>query len=202
MDNFDDTILIVFLTTLLLIQIIKKRKIVSKRRWRVNPYLCGRSDGGRFQNDFNDLITHRQSFHQTFHMSDETFQYIYEKIREDIKWNFRTRDDLIDNKSKLSMFLEYCCAGSSFTHIANVYRVSTMSCENHCIKVAKAIIKNLKEEAFPSTPDWSNISNEFNRKWQFPNCVGAIDGKHINIKKPKDSGSLYYNYKVRDILFQ
>lgn len=30
---------------------------------------------------------------------------------------------------------------------------------------------------------------------QFPNCGGAIDGKHIRITCPADTGALYYNYK-------
>lgn len=32
-------------------------------------------------------------------------------------------------------------------------------------------------------------------KWQFPHCLGAIDGKHVHIIPPKDSGSYYFNCK-------
>ncbi|XP_072161378.1 uncharacterized protein [Bemisia tabaci] len=33
------------------------------------------------------------------------------------------------------------------------------------------------------------------RKWQFPNCLEAMDGKHIRITKPFHSGSDFFNYK-------
>lgn len=40
-----------------------------------------------------------------------------------------------------------------------------------------------------------NIAEDFKKVWQFENCLGAMDGKHIAIIKPKKSGSYYFNYK-------
>lgn len=39
------------------------------------------------------------------------------------------------------------------------------------------------------------IEEKFRGRWNFPGCVGAIDGKHIQIMCPPESGSLFYNYK-------
>lgn len=48
----------------------------------------------------------------------------------------------------------------------------------------------------PKTVDeLKEIERKFFQRWNFPNCFGAIDGKHVTIKRPPCSGSLYYNFK-------
>ena len=47
----------------------------------------------------------------------------------------------------------------------------------------------------PTEEQWKYIADDFYRKCNIPNCLGAIDGKHVNIQAPANSGSLFYNYK-------
>lgn len=47
----------------------------------------------------------------------------------------------------------------------------------------------------PTKESLSINSTAFYDKWNFPNCIGCIDGKHIRIKCPKKSGTMFFNYK-------
>ena len=47
----------------------------------------------------------------------------------------------------------------------------------------------------PTTEDWKRIESRFAQRWNFPNCVDALGGKHIVIQAPNNSGSMFYNYK-------
>lgn len=46
-----------------------------------------------------------------------------------------------------------------------------------------------------SQDEWKQITQDFEQKWNFPHCLGAVDGKHVQIIPPPGSGSYFYNYK-------
>ena len=65
-------------------------------------------------------------------------------------------------------------------------------------EVCAAIWDTMQEEylTMPQTSqDWLSIAQGFFTEWNYPNCIGAVDGKHITIQSPANSGSLYFNYK-------
>lgn len=42
---------------------------------------------------------------------------------------------------------------------------------------------------------WLKVAKGFDTCWDFPHCLGVLDGKHIRIQSPPSSCPLYFNYK-------
>ena len=62
-----------------------------------------------------------------------------------------------------------------------------------CQAIWDSLVK--KEMPPPTQQRWKQIENEFADRWNFPNCLSALDGKHIVITAPFNSRSLFHNYK-------
>jgi hypothetical protein len=46
-----------------------------------------------------------------------------------------------------------------------------------------------------SKEEWLDVTRDFEVRWNFPHCLGALDGKHVVLQCPYNSGSSYFNYK-------
>ena len=57
------------------------------------------------------------------------------------------------------------------------------------------VLYHLNVNAPATKGDWKKIASDFYELWNMPRCVGALDGKHIRMRKPSDLGSLWHNYK-------
>ena len=57
-------------------------------------------------------------------------------------------------------------------------------------------VLNSKCLTLPRTKvEWEKIADDFMKRWEMPNCIGALDGKHIIMQAVANAGSTYYNYK-------
>ena len=43
---------------------------------------------------------------------------------------------------------------------------------------------------------WKKIADLFQDWWNYPNCIGAMDVKHIAIQKRPGTGKTFINYKL------
>ncbi|XP_037924054.1 putative nuclease HARBI1 [Hermetia illucens] len=93
--------------------------------------------------------------------------------------------------------LRFLASGQTFEDLKFLTAISPQSLGVLIMETCSAIIKVLKPYIkLPATEDeWKAVATEFGDRWNFPNCIGALDGKHVQIKKPNCSGSYYFNYK-------
>ena len=99
---------------------------------------------------------------------------------------------------RLAITLRFLATGDSYHRLAFSFRVSHSTISLLVREVCREIVNEYKDEvlAMPTAPDgWKEIASLFSRRWNYHHCLGAIDGKRIRTKKPKQSGSAYYNYK-------
>ena len=64
-----------------------------------------------------------------------------------------------------------------------------------CNALWKVLLENKYIDVPKTEKQWREIADGFYRSWNFPNLVGAIDGKHVLIQAPPRPGSVYFNYK-------
>ena len=87
--------------------------------------------------------------------------------------------------------------GDAITTIAYNFRMGVLTARQIILDVCTVLWDALASihMPVPSEVEWESIAEDFFTRWNFPNCIGAIDGKHIMIQCPVNSGSLFYNYK-------
>ena len=99
---------------------------------------------------------------------------------------------------KIAITLRYLVTGNSFQSMEFNLRSAHNTISKFLPEVCNAIVEEYAGEVFrtPTTTDgWLEIAKGFHDRWNFPHACGALDGKHVAIWKPRQSGSIYYNYK-------
>ncbi|PIO23811.1 hypothetical protein AB205_0107630 [Aquarana catesbeiana] len=101
----------------------------------------------------------------------------------------------ITPEQRLIAILRYLATGRSLQDLKFTTGISPQALGVIIPETCLAIIRK-DYIRFPSNPEqWQDVTAQFHHQWDFPNCGGAINGKHIWIVPPPNSSSYYFNYK-------
>ncbi|RVE45299.1 hypothetical protein evm_010071 [Chilo suppressalis] len=128
-------------------------------------------------------------------MSQTDFDNLLNKVLPAIAKQDTQLRKAIPARIRLAITLRYLATGDSFESLHFLFKISPQLISKIIPEVCQALNEALKEEIkLPTSPEeWKEIEKGFAPK--FPRAIGSIDGKHIVIKCPIDSGSEYINYK-------
>nr|CAI5840130.1 unnamed protein product [Callosobruchus analis] len=177
-------------------QIDTYKKRITRRYW-VHEINQKRSMCGEYHTLYPDLLQDNERFHMYFRVTKTQFEEIHEFIQSDIHKKDTTFRRAISTKERLAICLRFLATGSSFRSLGFNYRMGFSTVREIVQDVCDAIWKKMGPIHMPkpTTAMWEESENGFRNYWNFPNCCGALDGKHVIITCPINSGSNYWNYK-------
>ena len=189
------------LLLLLLIYRRRKEKKVKKYRKRfwVRRIFQERKTKGEYHSLVKELILFdHERFFKMFRMLPQQFEALLSWVGPKIL-KADTRKDVISVDERLCVTLRYLATGDAYSTLASSYRIGDTTVARIIQETTVAIWDALTEQGYLKIPEnkeeWKKIADDFEKRWNFPNCLGSIDGKHIVIQAPRGSGSLFYNYK-------
>jgi hypothetical protein len=116
----------------------------------------------------------------------EMFQEILARVGPRIERRNTTFRKALEPGLRLAITLRYLATGDSYMTLQYGFRVSNNAISMIVPDVCEAIVAEYQEEVLvcPTTPDrWREISRGFSARWNFHNTLGALDGKHVAIRK-------------------
>lgn len=103
----------------------------------------------------------------------------------------------ISVEERLAATLRILAHGDSVLTVACGYRMGRSTLAKIFKETCEALWTVLQPEflPFPTANSFEENAKVFWKVWNFPHCLGSFDGKHVNLKCPPRTGSVYYNYK-------
>ena len=177
----------------------------KKRRRRsiwTRPWLLRRKIDGAYHSLFKELKEEdSEGFKGYLRMDVDRFDELVHLLTPFLQKQDTNMRECIKPEEMCCIALRYLASGESFRSLEYQFRVSKKAISYIIQEVCAAIIDVLGKYHFKTpktTEEWMEIAEKFYVGWNFPNGLGGVDGKHIVLQQPKNSGSHYRNYKGSD----
>ncbi|XP_077557325.1 uncharacterized protein LOC144172513 [Haemaphysalis longicornis] len=128
-------------------------------------------------------------------MTPRNFDLLLSYVETDLTRQYVVREPL-EPGERLAIALSYLASGQDNKDVALAYRVGIETARMAVHDTCRAIWAHLKDKYMkvPTTEEWAAIADGYSRRWQFPNCLGAVDGKHVAITAPPKSANSLLPY--------
>jgi len=140
---------------------------------------CGLNIRGKYQNFMR--------------MQPELFYELLEGIRPLIE-----KSNTIAPEIRLALTLRFLATGENYPSLGFAFEVSTTAIHEIVHDTCRAI-NQVYRDRFIQSPTtakgWKEVANGFSDKCNFEHTIGALDGKHIRMRKPTELASLYLNHR-------
>nr|ACD54739.1 PIF/Harbinger-like protein [Adineta vaga] len=146
-------------------------------------------------------IVPRMSDHQfkeNFRVERTTYACLIDKIGpylEKLETNYRAT---IPVDKRIAIALYTLGSSSELRKIAHLFGIGRSTTGEILREFCSTLVETLFYQfiKFPKSPDEiKETINGFYDKFNYPMCIGSVDGTHIAIKPPKGYETDYYNYK-------
>ena len=197
MDNEEDVV--ACLAAAVVVEVLRRKKARKKGSVWVKCWLAERDRKGAYNNIISELkLNDREHYRRYLRMDIAAFEELVKLVTPTLQKKCTRLRKPLSVEEKLACTLRFLATGESYSSLQYQFRISKAAISLFIPEVCSAIYRSLKGTylKFPETDEeWVKLSDSIYHHWQFPNSIGAMDGKHIAIFNQPDSGSLFYNYK-------
>jgi len=116
-------------------------------------------------------------------MQVDIFDKLFALVGPKIEKKYCIREP-IPSRTRLEIIIRYLASGDSMKSVGYAFRVAPNTVSKIVHETCNEIWKTLKDIVMPvpSIQEWKKIAQDFENVWNFPHCIGAIDGRHMVIE--------------------
>ncbi|KAK3931941.1 Protein ANTAGONIST OF LIKE HETEROCHROMATIN PROTEIN 1 [Frankliniella fusca] len=168
----------------------------SARRWFRRPLWRERLVHGAWRTSVQTMLNEDpEEFFKHFRMTPQLFNEMLADLRERLQK--RRVAGYFSPGERLAVTLYYLAHGSYMKVAGDGFGIPPSSMSIIVRETCRAIWEEYSQAVFPPLTEerLEAISEGFWRTWNFPNCYGAIDGKHCIVQNFPNGASDWFNYK-------
>eukprot|EP00112_Aurelia_sp_Birch-Aquarium-sp1_P002200 Seg1236.9 transcript_id=Seg1236.9/GoldUCD/mRNA.D3Y31 product="Protein ALP1-like" protein_id=Seg1236.9/GoldUCD/D3Y31 len=170
----------------------QERAMKAKRRfWRKDGRCAG------WWKNVRDVEIQHEDWRENFRMPKQVFDKLCDILRPHIQRQVTNMRRPVAVEAQVALALYFLSDGGRMQKTANAFGLASCTVSRIVKRVTRAITSKMKD--FLKMPETEEEVKEsaanFFKEWGFPQCIGAVDGTHIPIKRPNENPIDYMNRK-------